>query len=626
VGVMPARFGFPGREEAWIPLAPRLHDAPRASRNVNVFARLAPGVSWAAAGEEMSGFAARLARAYPDSHAGWDLAPQPVRNVFVSPRVRRMVIIMMGAVAFVLLIACANVANLLLARATGRQREIAVRAAFGAPRRRIVAQLLTESVLLSLGGGLLGLAFAAWGIRAITSAIPDSEALPYWIVFALDGRVLAFTAAAAILTGLLFGLAPAREAARGELHGVLKEGGRGAGGSAVRNRLRGALVIAEIALALVLLIGASLFVRSLVKLERDDGGFDPRPLLTLRVFLPGSRYDDEEARVRRIDDLVRRLEALPGVEAATASIDIPLSGGGSVDPVLIDGQSFPRGEEPRIFWAGASPGFARTLGLRLERGRFLAPAEGFARRPVAVVNHTFAVRFFRGGDPLGHRFRFVGVDKLEEWLTIVGVVADFKNDDLDDDIPAAAYLPVPFYASRNQGLIVRSRLPAARLSRPVREAIHASDPLLPVFDLRTMEKVRQLGFWEFRLLSGIFGTFGFLALALAAVGIYGVLSYSVGQRVREIGIRVALGARRRAVLGLIVRQGLALAGIGIALGFAGSLAVTRVLRSYLYEVSPTDPASFAGLSLFLVGVAALASYVPARRATAVDPLDALRAE
>jgi putative ABC transport system permease protein len=624
VGVMKPRFRFPEEHDAWVPLG-RLAQSEPLYRRYQVLARLKPGISLDEAAAEMKTIAGRLEKLHPDTNTGWSIMVRSLRDDFADENIRLVVLTMQGAVVFVLLIACANVANLLLARATARQREVAVRVAFGAGRWRIVRQLLTESVLIALLGGVLGILFGYWGIRWMEASIPAENAPPYWIRFDIDGPVLLFTLGMAVLTGLLFGLAPALQAARSDLNETLKEGGRGSGGSVRRNRLRSGLVVGEVALALVLLIGASLFVRSFLKLQNASAGFDTAHLLTMRIYLAGERYEEPEPKIRRIEDVVRRLETLPGIEAVGVSNTIPLSGGGSDGGLVLDGRPFPRGEEPMLFWTGVTPHFFRALDVPVLRGRGFTDREGMERSAVALVNEAFVKRYFPDAEVLGRRFR-VQEEAEMGWITIVGVIRDFRDDDIDDEISPVAYLPYPYLATPSTGLTIRTALPPSQAMAQVRREIRASDPELPVYEVFTMEQVRQQGFWEFRFFGGMFSVFGGIALFLAAIGVYGVLSYSVSQRVREIGIRVALGAQRGHVLRLIIGQGLRLALAGVGFGLLGAFAMTRVIRSLLYDVSPTDPVSFGLIALLLTAVAWLASFLPANRALQVDPLEALRNE
>ena len=625
VGVMPPRFQFPERIEAWVPLAPLLHGDDRGNREMDILARLRPGASPAAAAAELSAFARRQAALYPVVDAGWDAVLRPLRDDLVGRGTQLTVVALLGAVLFVLLIACANVANLQLARATDRQREVALRLAFGAGRARIVRQLLTESVLLALAGGACGILLAVFGLRVFVAAFPAEHAPPYWMRFTLDGPVLLATLLAALGTGVLFGLAPAATLARDDLRGVLNEGGRGAGAGRSRQRLRGALVTAEVAMALMLLVGASLFARSFINLQRDHGGFDTRSVMTVRFYMPGGRYDGDLAMTRRVEDVIHRVEALPGVAYAGASNLVPLTGGGSGATVGIEGKAVAPGAEPHAAYTGVTAHYLRALGVPLLAGRDLGDGEAAELRPVAVVNATFAARFWPGEAAVGRRFRLSDTPHAE-WITVVGVARDFKGSDLDRPVEPSAYLPYPYLATRNTGLILRTKLPPASVLAPVRQQIHASDPTLAVFHAATMEELRRSAWWGERLESGLFGVFGAIALLLAAIGIYGVLSYNVSQRRREIGVRMALGARQWHVLRLVVGQALQLTLGGVAAGVVAALAVTRLLGELLYEVSPTDPASYAGIAAFLCGVALLASALPATRALDADPLEALRQE
>ena len=627
VGVMPRQFRFPDQHALWIPMGSVDDNTARDARFVSVMGRLAPGVSMAQARDELAAISRRLAGDFPRQFDGWSAAPRPLRDWALPGDVKLIVLTMMGAVVFVLLIACANVANLLLARATARQREMAIRAAIGAGRGRIIRQLLTESVLLALMGGALGFLLSFWGVDLIDSAIPPDDQLPYYMGYQIQPMVLVYTIGVSVVTGILFGLAPALAATRSNLQSALKEGGRTGSGGA-RNRLRNTLVVTEIALSLVLLIGASLFVRSFMNLQTMSGGFDVAPLMTMRVYLPGDAYDPAGAKSRRIQDIIHRIEALPGVAAVTASNNIPLSGGGGFDGVIIEGRREAPGEEPGIFYAGVTPGWFSTLGVRLVSGRDFTETEGYDSSAVAVVDETMAKRFWPQGNAIGSRFQLAR-DSTRTWFSVIGVSRAIKAEELDDTDPVQpmAFVPYPYMPARSTGITIRvDRGDPASVTPAVRKEIRASDPFLPVFNVMTMAKVRELGFWQYGLFGWMFSVFGGIALLLAAIGVYGVISYSVTQRTQEIGVRMALGAREADVLALVVRQGLTLAAIGIAIGLLVAFAVTRVIRSLLIGVSPTDPLSFGLFALFLIGIAILASYIPARRAMKVDPLTALRYE
>jgi putative ABC transport system permease protein len=623
VGVMPPRFRFPLAEDAWVPVTPLTEMDPRSSRRLRVLLRLRPSAGASDASHEAAAIAERLAALYPQTNAGWGASVRPLRDELVPAKIQTVVVVMMGAVGFVLLIACANVANLLLARAAGRTRETAVRSALGASRARLLRQCLTESVLLALAGGVLGIGFAVAWLRLIETAMPGQDQIPYWIVLSIDGSVLAFTLLTAVGTGVVFGLAPAVQLSPGRLADSIKDGSPGAGAGARRSRVRQGLVVAQVALALVLLVGAALFVRSFLALSRADGGFATGRLLTMRTFLPGETYETAAQRTRLAAELVRELDALPGVAVAAASNTVPLSGGGTRANVQLEGRNAAPGEEPRVYYTGVTSDFFDALGLRLQAGRGFTEQEASDSSAVALINRTFATRYWPATDPLGQRFRFVD-DSSQHWMTVIGVVPDINNGPVDDEAEPSAYLPFPYYAMRNIGIIIRTRTDPASLGGRVREQVHAADPGLPVFEMLTMEELRRSGFWQYQLFGWMFATFGGIAVFLACVGIFGVLAHTVGQRSREIGIRLSLGAQPGQVLALIMREGLLLAAAGIGLGLLGSVAMARGVRSLLFRLDPMDPMSFIVVTVMLTVVATVATYLPARRVLRVDPLEALR--
>ncbi|MDP2322221.1 MAG: ABC transporter permease [Acidobacteriota bacterium] len=625
VGVMPPKFSFPQNQKVWIPLAPVAQQELRTNRSLFVFARMKPGVDLARSRADVTTMAATVASQYPATNDGWSAMARPMADEFIPEDVRLVLLTMMGAVTLVLLIACANVANLMLARASGKQREFSVRAALGAGRAQLVRQLLTECVLLGLAAAPIGLAIAYFGIWLLGGAVSPDD-IPYYINWEISPRVIAYTVLVSALTGLVFGLAPALQAGRLNLTEALRDGALGSGQSGRRARLRNGLVIAEVALALVLLIGASLFVRSFLNLQSASPGFATESLLTLRFFLAGDAYARPEQRQQRTEDVVRRVEALPGVESAYASNFIPLGGGGGGGFTIVDGRTVAKGEEPNILFIGVTPHFHQTIGLALIKGRDFTDAEGGHRTPVAVINDTMARKLWPDADPIAGRFRLADVEPAE-WFTVIGVAPDVRQFDMTDDAPMpAAFVPYPFAVSLNTGLVIRTTADPAGLAAAARAAIRESDPGLAIFEVRTMEDLRQSSYWQFRLFGYMFGTFGAAALFLAAIGVYGVLSFSVSQRTQEIGVRVALGAQRTDVLRLVVRQGVTLALIGVVLGVVGAFGATRVIASLLYNVTPSDPVSFIGVALFLTIIAFVASYLPARRATTVDPIVALRNE
>ena len=625
VGVMPPKFRFPENQKVWIPLTPVAEKEPRTNRGLFVFGRMKPGVDLARARTDVTAMAATVASQYPTTNDGWSAMARPMAEEFIPEDVRLVLLTMMGAVTLVLLIACANVANLMLVRASGKQREFSVRAALGAGRGRMVRQLLTECVLLGLASAPIGLAIAYFGIWLLDGAVPPDD-IPYYIHWEISPRVIAYTVLVSALTGLVFGLAPALQAGRLNLTEALRDGARGSGQSGRRARVRNGLVIAEVALALVLLIGASLFVRSFLNLQSASPGFATDPLLTLRFFMAGDAYSRPEQRQQRTEDIVRRIEALPGVESAYASNFIPLGGGGGGGFTIVDGRAVAKGEEPNILFIGVTPRFQKTMGLALIKGRDFTAAEGASRTPVAVINDTMARKLWPDADAIGGRFRLADVEP-PEWFTVIGVAPDVRQFDMTDEAPMpAAFVPYPFAPTLNTGVVIRTTADPAGLAAAARGEIRASDSGLAIFDVRTMEDLRQSSFWQFRLFGFMFGIFGAAALFLAGIGVYGVLSFSVSQRTQEIGVRIALGAQRADVLRLVVRQGVTLALFGVVAGVIGAFGVTRVISSLLYNVTPSDPISFIGVAAILTAIAFVASYLPARRATKVDPIVALRNE
>jgi len=624
VGVMPQGFAFPNNQRLWVPLVPLVAKDLRNFRGLFAFARLKPGVTMAQARQELDAIAGRLGAQYPETNEGWVSRLRTLRDAFLPREVPLVLLLMMAGVTLVLFIACSNVANLLLARAAGRRREISVRAALGAGRGRIIRQLLTESLVLGLLSVPLGILLAVVGTRLIASAVPPDQ-VPYYIHWEIDWRSLLYTVAIAAGTAVVFGLFPALQISRGNLHDTLKEGTRG--NSVAKSFLRSTLVVAQIAFALVALVGALLFVRTFWNLGAFNVGFDAKPLMTMRFYMPGAIYEEQDAKLRRVEDIVRRVEALPAVRATFASNFVPLSGGGGGGNVIVEGRAVQKGEQKGISVIAVTPHFNSTLGLPVVEGRDFTDAEGWSHSPVAVINKEMKRQFWPSGDVIGRRFRLDG--PKEDWFTIVGVTPDINLYGVDpgnDQAPATAYVPFAYQQFLNTGLTVRVEGDPASVTSAVREAIRASDPNLPMAQVRTMSDLRRLQFWQYGLYGWIFGTTGILGLLLAAIGVYGVLSYSVSQRAQEIGVRLALGASHREILRLIVGQGVVLAGIGIVIGCALAAAAMPAARSLLYKVSPFDPVTFVGVAVFLAGVAFIASFLPARRATKVDPVIALRGE
>ncbi len=541
----------------------------------------------------------------------------------------------MGAVAFVLLIACANVASLLLARGEGRRQEMALRMAIGAGRARIIRQLLTESTVLATGGGILGIALAVLAVRLMIPRLPDAIPSVMAERVGIDPTVLLFTLAVTLLTGVLFGLAPAVRGARSDLGQELKEGGRGGTAGRARQRLRSALVVGEVALALVLLIGAGLMIQSLSELQRVDKGFVAERVLTARVSLPISEYTDKEEAWSFYDRLHERLAALPGVEAVSLSNIVPLQGNSWEQIIVPEGVPFDQEHWESVLFHMVKPGHFETLGIELVRGRAFTEADREGSGLVCVIDETMAARFWPGEDPIGKRVAFEITEESDFdnpdpiYRTVIGVVRNVRHYELEN--PSRVQVYVPFNQSgrawsTDMFVLVKTRDDPLQLTGLVREEVTALHPDVPLHAVRTMEEYVGEAMAGTRSTGTLLGLFSALALILSGIGIFGVMSFSVVQRVREIGIRMALGADSSAVLRMVSRHGLFLAAIGTGLGLAAALALTRLLSGLLYEVDPVEPATYVAFSAFLLSVAVLASYLPARRATRVDPAVVLREE
>ena len=617
VGVMPPGFKFPASAEFWIPLAHNTRSFPRSIHGMGAIARLKPGVTREQAQSEMRLIARRLAEQYPASNEGLDVSVKGLRDHLVKDY-RRGLWILLGAVGSVLLIACANVANLLLARATARQKEMAVRAALGAGRFRIIRQMLCESLLLGALGGVAGMALAWLGLDLLLAALPAE--LPFWMKFTVDGRVFAFTLAVTSLTSLIFGAAPAWQAARIDLIKALKEGGRSeAGGN--RHRLRRLLVVAQVALALILLAGAGLMMRSFLRLQQVRLGFNPDNVLTLRVNTPGGDH------TLFFHQVVERVSALPGMEVAGAVIPLPLSGiDESWDYILtVEGKpALPFDQATRINLARITPNYFRTMYIPLLAGRAFADTDTADAPLVAIIDERLAREYWPNENPLGKRIRFGPPDGNAPWNTIVGVVGTVQHERLDAATRKLAYVPNLQNPAGFQTLVMRSHLPRESLIAAVKNIVREMNPNMPITHVATMREVIAESVWQPRLYAILFAVFAVVALTLAAVGIYGVMSYAITARTNEIGIRMALGAERSHVLKLVVGQGMVLALGGVGFGLAGALLLTRLMKTLLFGVSATDPLTFGGVSLVLFSVALLACYLPARKAAQVDPLVALR--
>jgi len=616
VGVLPPDFDL-ASQDVLTPIAQSTARGP-GQPSVGTYARLKRGVSVQAAQAEIDSLCRGWLEQYPYPK-DWGARVWPLRDFLVRD-VRTSILVLEVAVALVLLIACANVANLLLARAGARQREIAVRSALGAGRGRIIRQLLTESALVGMAAAALGLPLAWVSVRVLVAA---EVSLPLLKRVSVNGPVLSFTVAAAMLTTILFGLAPALAAARTGLAENLKEGGRGGGGSVGRSRFRAGLVVAEVALALLLVIGATLTVRSLARLQAVDPGFRPEGVITASLTLPDSSYHDSARRAVFFRTLLERIAAIPGVKGAGMVSHLPFSGSKSGTDIVVEGAPPPApGERLIAFLRTSDPEYFRTLRVPLRRGRFFTPRDP-SGPPAAIINETMARRCWPGQDPVGKRFNTGGPGT---WLTVVGVIADIRSTSLAEEPDLEYYLPHAMVPMPAMTLVVRSALDPLRLSPAISAAVREQDKDLAVSDVATIEASIARSTSARRFSATLLGGFAVLALVLAAVGIYGVISYSVARRTQEIGVRIALGAARGRIAAMVVGRALLLGAAGVAIGVGGSLAVTRLLGSMLYAVSPTDPLVFAATSVFLLAVSALAAYVPARRAAAVDPMVALRHE
>jgi putative ABC transport system permease protein len=637
VGVLPAGFQWHIRQrsgtgrpaEIWavlkIPKQGQEGSGNWRGRFLSVVGRLKPGVTAAQADAELKTIETRLGQDSPRFNKGYSAEVIPLRDQFVG-NVRPALWILLGAVGFVLLIACANVANLLLSRAAAREKEIALRTALGARRSRIVRQLLTESLLLALLGSALGLALAWWGIRALVAISPRDLVNLQGV--GLNLTVLGWTLAVSLLTGLVFGVAPALEATRVDLNDTLKEGGKGAGGQSARSRgLRSALVVAEVALALVLLASAGLMVKSFGRLRNINTGFDTDNVMTMVLRLPGAKYKEDAQYVNFFRQALERIRALPGVNSAGIVNYLPLYGGlGSATGFTIEGQpERPPGEGPSANVRVADSGYFGAMHIPLLRGRNFTDYEDAEARHVVVVSQSLADRYFPGGDALGKRILVV-MSEEPSLTEIVGVVGDVRYDSLTGEAEPTVYMPHPELTYAFMTLVIRTNGDPAEITPAVRRELAAIDPDQPVSDVRTMNEVMADTVARARFNTLLLGLFAGLATLLAAVGIFGVMNYAVTLRTREIGLRMALGAQPGRVLMLVLRQGLLLTLVGIGVGLAGALALTRLMSGLLFGVGATDPATYASIVVLLAVVSLVACYIPARRATRVDPLIALRYE
>jgi putative ABC transport system permease protein len=629
VGVMPPNFGWHIRRgtqaskpaDIWVPFHITNDLRQRRGRFALAVARLKSGVSMDQAKRDMDTIGARLAQQYPEFNTNWGVNVVPLRTQFTG-EIRRPLYILLGAVGFVLLIACANVANLLLARASARRKEIAVRAGLGASRWRIARQLLTESVMLSIVGGTIGVLVAWWGTKALVALSPP--ALIDLKSVSVSVPVLLFTLGLSVITGIVFGLVPSIEATRFDLQDSLKEGGKNVGGSSRSHHVRNLFVVTQVALALVLLVGAGLLVKSFNRLQSVDPGFNSNNLLTMRVGLLG-KYDTDPKVIDFFKQAIERMKAIPGVESVGAINTPPFTGLYSGTNVLVDGRVLPPDEELTTGVCVTDANYFQTMQVPLLRGRLYTEQEATELRHVVLVNETFVRKNLNGQDPLARRLTIYMSDEPVP-TEIIGVVADHKHLGLDVAVEPMAYWPHPELVYSGMTFVIRTRGDAASVAPAARNVIRNMDPQQPIGEVATMESLLSTSVARSRFSASLLAVFSFVALVMAAVGIYGVMSYSVLQRTHEIGVRMALGAQRFDVLKLVVKKGIVLGVVGVAAGLAASFGLTRLISTLLFEVTATDAATFTAVSVGLFLVTLIACYVPALRATRVDPLKALRYE
>jgi putative ABC transport system permease protein len=624
VGVMPSDFEFVGNREIWTPLvldpASQPWRADRTNHTLSIYGRLKPGVSLAQASAEMSAIAARLEQQYPELNAGWGVRVRTFYDWIVPRELRLSMLVLLAAVGFVLLIACANVANLLLVLAGTRRREMAIRIALGGSRSRLARQLITESLLLASLGGIAGVLVSLWGVATLAhTTVLD---IPRLDEARVDGRVLGFTLGVSLLTGLIFGLAPAWRATKLNLTEALKEGS-GKGGSEGRQRLRSALVTAEIALALILLVGAGLMMRSFARLQNVELGFAPDKVLTMQINLPPAKYAEGDPRANFFDRLLAQLRTVPGVVDAAAITQPPLTAGNWAMEVNLEGDTSSKDTPQSADARAITTGYFRTMGIPLLQGRDFGEKDRGDSPLTLIVSEKFAQHFWPNENPIGKRFRPGTSNPFGE---VVGIVGNVRNLRLEDEGRPAFYFSYGHIGMPGLAVVVRTTANPESQAAVMRANVASIDPELPVFNIRSMDTVVAEASGQQRFQTVLLAVFSGVSLLLAAVGIYGLMSFLVRQRTHEIGIRIALGAKRSQVLKLVVKKGMFLAFWGILAGVAGAWALTRLMTSMLFGVTPTDLVTFAAVCVGLFLVALLACYIPARRATKVNPLEALRYE
>jgi putative ABC transport system permease protein len=627
IGVMPPGFQFPARDEIWLPLGRPAGESANVARYILAVGRLPEGTTVQEAQQKIDPLSTQMALAAAATHDGWSARIIPYRDSVVDSGGQLMLWMSLGAVAFVLLIACANVANLLLARSADRQREMAVRLAMGASRARVLRQLLTESVMLSLTGAALGAVIAVWWTDHTIKTIPEQMA--YWIRFDFDGHVLLFTFGIAIATGILFGLLPALQATTGDLHVELKEGTRTTGETAPRARLRSALVVSEIALSLVLLVGAALMMQSFLRVQRASLGFDSSNMMSLRFTMPGDRFDDERARAQAITRLAAAVRAVPGVKGAGITTSIPADDGGiQIHALAATRTATPQQmrEAPNVSMIGVGDGWFDALGLALDAGRDFSTREvGDSAAHVAILGRTIARELFPKG-AVGQRI-LLGDSATS--FAVIGVVADLQYEEFMETTDVSrlqVYVPYAQTPWRTMAMLVPVSRKSGEMTQAIVGALHDVDPLVAPFEVQTMDARRDYTQWPSRVFGGMFASFGVIALVLALTGIYGVMAYTVSRQKREIGIRIAVGAAPIDIMRKVMTHAGRLSALGIIIGGVASVFITRLLAGMLFGVDPNDLRTFVAVPALLAVTALLASYIPARRASRVDPMEALRSE
>jgi len=624
IGVMPAGFRFPiiPNADIWRPIQPALNPGcQRGCITIRVIARLKPGAGEAQARAELNAIAGRIEQQFPDTNSKVSVTLIPLQEFLVGP-VKTQMLALLVAVSFVLLIACANVANLLLARSATREKEIAIRASLGAGRGRIARQLLSESLLLAAIGGAAGVSLAYGLVRLLVSFSPQGT--PRLDEIGVDGRALVYATAITVLTGLFFGSAPVLQLFKADLNQSLRDAGKGLQVAMSGRRALSALVVAETALALMLLIGAGLLIRSFIRLQRVDAGFNPRNVLTALVTLPPAVYPERNQIAPFYGQLLERVRTLPGAQSAAAVSSLPLAGFDNDAGFVIEGRPEPLPDQRPVAWiSSVSPDYFRTMGMRLVKGREFTERDNESAARVVIISEATARRHFPNEDPTGKR---IGNGRPDGWREIVGVTADVKHFGLNQDARVSMFFPDRQQPSRRMNIVVRTTADPMSLSSALRGAVAAMDKNLAVSNISAMDEITAQSIGQERFTLLLLGVFSTLALLLAAAGIYGVMSYAVAQRTHEIGVRMTLGAQTRDVLKLVVAQGMSLVLWGVGIGLASAFALTRLIRGLLFGVSATDPMTFVGVAALLALVALVACYVPARRASKVDPMVALRCE